>query len=892
MPDRKARLLLVDGNSIIHRAFHALPPLQTSAGVQTNAVYGFATMLQKAFDLVAPDYVIVAFDHSKVTFRHDLYNEYKGTRPETAPELRPQFALAKRLLAAWKLASCELEGYEADDLIGTLSHKGKEAGLEVLILTGDRDALQLVDDRVKVLLMRRGLSQVELLDREAIKKTYGLEPGQLIDVKALMGDASDNIPGVPGVGEKTAVQLVRQYGDLEGVLAHAGEVRGRKVAANLAAYADQARLARQLATIRCDVPAELDLEACRRENPDYEAVLALYKELEFNSLVKDVLKAMQAGGAGVAPAATVKTLNLPAPLTLSSLEELAALARRLAGEQEVAIELALNNANYLDAAALAVGLAWEGGVAVLGTAGMPAAGLAGALEPLLQAGPIFHDAKAALVWLKEAGARVADPGGDTMVAGYLLNPTASRHDLPELCLAHLDLALVNEESLLLTTARRAVATRLLHRDLIAKLQVAGMEELYRRVELPLARILGEMESYGVAVDLETLDLMGAELEGNIAALTEEIHRLAGENFNINSARQLGSILFEKLGLPPVKRTKTGFSTDAAVLEELAAKHPIAAKLVEYRQLTKLKSTYVDGLKPLVNPRTKSLHTTFNQTVTATGRLSSSEPNLQNIPVRLEVGRRLRRAFVPHAPGRLLLAADYSQIELRVLAHISGDAGMIAAFRRGEDIHARTAAEVFGVPLNEVTPFMRRSAKAVNFGIVYGISDFGLSRDLGISRSEAHAYIERYFQRYPGVRAYMEEVVARARQDGYVTTLLGRRRYLPDLFSSNHTARSFGERAAMNTPIQGSAADIIKIAMVKIFRLLEEQYPAARMILQVHDELIFDVPEEDLPAVAALVKENMENTLELQVPLQVDLKYGPNWYDMEPYEGAIKHAGTA
>lgn len=891
MTAKNGRLLLVDGNSVIHRAFHALPPLQTKEGQPTNAVYGFATMLQKAMQQVDPDYVIVAFDHSKVTFRHGIYGDYKGTRPETAPELRPQFALVRRLLAAWRLASCELEGYEADDLIGTLSRKGKEAGMEVLILTGDRDALQLVDEGIKVLLMRRGLSQVDFLDREAIKKTYGLEPKQLIDVKALMGDASDNIPGVPGIGEKTAVQLVRQYGDLEGVLAHAHEVKGRKIAANLAAYADQARLSKELATIHCDLPVELDPGACRRGEPDYQAVLALYRELEFNSLVKDVLKGMQAETSGD-NSVTVKTLTLPSPRFLTGLKELSELAGHLAGRKEVALVLTLNSANYMEARALAVGVAWEGETAALDAASIPAAGLAVALEPLIAAGAIFHNAKEALVWLKKAGARLSDPAGDTMIAGYLLNPTASHHDLPELCLEHLQLALVENGSIVENTARRAAAVRLLHGELLAKLQVAGMGELYRRVELPLTRVLGEMEILGVAVDLKTLELMGDELEESIVTLTEEIYRLAGEKFNINSSRQLGNILFEKLGLPPVKRTKTGFSTDAAVLEELADKHPIAAKLVEYRQLTKLKSTYIDGLKPLVNPHTKSLHTTFNQTVTATGRLSSSEPNLQNIPVRLEIGRRLRRAFVPHSQDRLLLAADYSQIELRVLAHISGDPGMIAAFRRGEDIHARTAAEVFGVPLSEVTPLMRRSAKAVNFGIVYGISDFGLSRDLGISRSEARDYIKRYFERYPGVKAYMEEVVARARMDGYVTTLLGRRRYLPELFSSNHTVRSFGERAAMNTPIQGSAADIIKIAMVRIFRLLEEHYPEAWMILQVHDELIFDVSREELPIIAALVKENMENTLELQVPLQVDLKCGPNWYDMEPYHGAEKDAGTA
>lgn len=886
MPAKTASLLLVDGNSVIHRAFHALPPLQTREGVRTNAVYGFATMLQKARDMVKPDYIIVAFDHSKVTFRNDLYDKYKGTRPETDPELRPQFALVKRLLAAWNLASCEAKGYEADDLIGTLSRQGAEAGVEVIILTGDRDALQLVGNHVKVLLMRRGLSQVEAIDREAIRKNYGLQPQQLIDVKALMGDTSDNIPGVPGIGEKTAVQLVRQYGDLEGVLAHAGEVRGRRVAENLMTYAGQARLARRLATIDCHAPVTLDLDGCCNRPPDYEAVLALYKELEFHSLVKDVLQAMgQEEGQTPAETTTVQGLELPEPLTLGGLEDLADLVERLVGEDEVALELVLNSPNYLEAAAVALGLAWEGGVAVLGTAGIPAAALAGTLAPLLQAAPVFHDAKAALVWLGNAGAQAADPGGDTMVAGYLLNPTASRHDLPELCLEHLNLALVEGDSLQLAVARRAEAIRLLHRELVAKLQAAGMENLYRRVELPLTRVLGAMESYGVAVDMEALDLMGSELDGGLAALTEAIYELAGERFNLNSPKQLAVILFEKLGLPPVKRTKTGFSTDAAVLEELAYKHPIAAKLVEYRQLAKLKSTYVDGLKPLVNPQTGSLHTSFNQTVTATGRLSSSEPNLQNIPVRLELGRRLRKAFVPHGPGRLLLAADYSQIELRVLAHIAGDPAMIDAFRRGEDIHARTGAEVFGVPLDEVTPAIRRSAKAVNFGIVYGISDFGLSRDLGISRAEAHDYITRYFQRYPRIKAYLDEVVARARQEGYVTTLLGRRRYLPDLFSSNRNVRSFGERTAMNTPIQGTAADIIKVAMVKIARLLEEEYPATRMILQVHDELIFDVPEEELPAVAALVKEAMEHTLELQVPLQVDLKAGPNWYDLEPYKAA-------
>ncbi|NLW07943.1 MAG: DNA polymerase I [Clostridia bacterium] len=883
------KLLLVDGNSVIHRAFHALPPLKTRDGVQTNAVYGFVTMMQKAMAPAAPDYVIVAFDHSRVTFRNQLYDDYKGTRPQTDPELRPQFAMVKRLLSAWGWAACEQEGYEADDLIGTLSRQAAAAGLEVLILTGDRDALQLVTDRVKVHLMRRGLSRVEVFDLAAIRKTYDLEPSQLVDVKALMGDSSDNIPGIPGIGEKTAVKLVRQYGDLEGVLAHAGEIKQRKLAANLVAYADQARLSRQLAMICCTAPVKLNLDECRRA-VDYEALLALYKELEFNSLVKDVLEEMQKQGSKGAAEAAAKDLALPEPAILASLDELAALASKLAGEQEVALELSFSDVSYLTANVVAVGLAWEGGAAAFEATSLPAQDLAKSLEPLLLAAPIYHDAKAVLAWSHKNGVQSSVPGGDTMLAGYLLNPTASRHDLPELCLEHLDVALVEDDSPLLTAARRAGVARLLHRELAAKLQLAGMSDLYRRVELPLTRILAAMESYGVAVDLETLEMMEAELAGGIDGLTAVIYELAGEEFNINSPKQLGNILFTKLGLPPIKRTKTGFSTDVAVLEELADKHPIAAKLVEYRQLTKLKSTYVDGLQSLVNPDTGRLHTTFNQAVTATGRLSSSEPNLQNIPVRLEMGRRLRRAFVPHAPGRLLLTADYSQIELRVLAHIANDEVMIAAFRNGEDIHARTAAEVFGVPLAEVTAEMRYRAKAVNFGIVYGISDYGLSRDLGISRSEARNYIERYFQRYAGVKAYMEEIVARARQDGYVTTLLGRRRYLPDLFSSNHNVRSFGERTAINTPIQGSAADIIKIAMVKIFSMLEEAQSTARMILQVHDELIFDVAAEELATLVPLIKTGMENTLELKVPLQVDIKYGPNLYDLHPF--AVEEAENA
>ncbi|MGB9661258.1 MAG: DNA polymerase I [Moorellaceae bacterium] len=885
------RLLLIDGNSITHRAFHALPLLSTSAGIFTNAVYGFTLMLKKALEEARPEYVAVAFDYSKISFRHEFMPTYKAQRPETAAELRPQFALVKKLLQAWRIAMYECEGYEADDLIGTLASQAAAQGITCLILTGDRDTLQLVNEKVSVMLTRKGISQVEIYDIRTIKEQYGLEPSQLIDVKALMGDASDNIPGVPGIGEKTAVQLVKEFGDLEGVLAHADKIKRQKVAENLLRYAEQARLAKRLATICCQAPVKLDLEHCRLREPDYAALLSLFKELEFHSLIKEVLQKMQPErkadpGATPSPGARVHAHSwaFPAPLVLEGISNLQTLVRELLKEKTVALQLGLATPSYLEANLQAVALAWEGGTAVLAAGGLPREAVAAALEPLLcgkEVPLVFHDAKAALVWLAEAGVQVGEPAGDTMVAAYLLNPTASRHDLPELCLEHLDVALVPEKEPLKDAARRAYAVLHLHEVLAEKLRLASMEELYRGVEVPLTRVLASMERSGVAVDLPTLELMGTELDAALQKLTEEIYTLAGERFNINSTKQLAFILFEKLGLPPIKRTKTGFSTDSEVLEELALQHEIAARLVEYRQIMKLKSTYIDGLKPLINPRTGRLHTSFNQTVTATGRLSSSEPNLQNIPVRWELGRRLRRAFVPRGPGRVLLAADYSQIELRILAHISGDEKLKEAFLLGEDIHARTAAEVFSVPLEEVTPEMRRAAKAVNFGIIYGISDFGLARDLGISRREAREYIERYFQRYPKVKAYLEQAVQRARETGYVTTLLGRRRYLPDLFSPNHNVRSFGERTARNTPIQGSAADIIKVAMVRIFRQLQDQGLKSEMILQVHDELIFDVPEEELRQVGLLVKEAMEQAIPLDIPLRVDLKYGPNWYDLKP-----------
>ncbi|MGB9886641.1 MAG: DNA polymerase I [Moorellales bacterium] len=872
----KGKLLLLDGNSLLHRAFHALPPLSTKQGLPTNAAYGFTTMLFKALEQEKPTHVAVAFDKARVTFRHEQYRDYKAQRPPTPEELRPQFEWVKRILSALNIPYFELEGYEADDLIGTLVRKAEEQGLESVIVTADRDALQLVSDRTRVLLTKRGISQLATYDHRSLQEELGLEPRQIVDLKALMGDPSDNIPGVPGVGEKTALKLVREYGSLEELLSRVSEVYPPSLAEKLVDHAQQARLSKQLATIYREVPLEIDWESCRHRPPNREELLAVFRELEFKSLLKSVL--------GVEPEPSpARAGSSPRPWKeLRSAEELKAYLEGIRIRGRGALALIWEGRDYFRQPLRALGLAAPDTV--------PAGYDPGRGDPrpaltrfISEGTPVLaHDAKATMVSLARMGLPLWWPADDTLLMAYLREPGAANYALEELAARELKRSL-EAVSPVEAAALRAEAVLDLAAALQSQMRLLDLEKLYREVELPLTRVLAEMELCGIRVDVACLEELGKELAAGMEKVAQEIYRLAGEVFNLNSPRQLGQILFEKLGLPKGRKTKTGYSTSAEVLEELAAQHPIAAKILEYRQLMKLKSTYVDGLKPLIEPDTGKIHTTFHQAITATGRLSSAEPNLQNIPVRLELGRRLRRAFGPSAPDRVILAADYSQIELRVLAHISGDEGLIAAFHQGQDIHTRTACEVFGVSPEEVTPEMRRRAKAVNFGIVYGISDFGLARDLGISRQEAREYIDRYFRRYPGVKKYVEEIVTRARENGYVTTLLNRRRYLPDLFSRDPAVRSFGERTAMNTPIQGSAADIIKVAMVLIYRALKEKGLASQMILQVHDELIFDTPKEELASTAELVRQLMEGAFTLRVPLVVELKYGPNWYELKPWE---------
>jgi DNA polymerase-1 len=879
------KFLIVDGNSLIHRAFYALPLLSNAQGDFTNAAYGFTTMFTKILAEEQPDYVIVCFDKGKVTFRTEQFQDYKGHRKATPPELRPQFPLVKRILAAMNVAFVELEGYEADDLIGTMVQKGEEAGFNNLVLTGDKDALQLVSDRSTVLLIRKGISDLDRYDRQAVLDRYGLEPKQIIDLKGLMGDASDNIPGVPGIGEKTALKLLHRYGTVEGIYEHLNEITS-KLGEKLRENRSLADLSKKLASIECCVPMEIDFSQYQSKLPDYDKLLAIYKELDFKSLIKGILDRMAAANQGTPSVLDEEREEKFSFNQISDINEI----REILHEVDKSLSLAIyvtHRGDYFQGDVSSLSFAFSGHDAyAVFEDNMGTESFCAVLKMIFQESQlkkIVYNAKELQVMLAHKGIKIREAVSDVMLGAYLLNPGASEYSLESLSLEYLNKALVTRENEVEDHARRAQVLLQLNTVIERKIREQGMEKLYREVELPLEMVLAEMEFTGVKVDGDMLKTMSGRLEGAISEISREIYRLAGEEFNINSPKQLGGILFEKLGLPPLKKTKTGYSTNGEVLEHLAERHEIAAKIIEHRMLVKLKSTYVDGMQSLINPQTGKLHTSFNQTVTATGRLSSTEPNLQNIPIRMELGRQIRKVFVPGEKENLLLAGDYSQIELRVLAHISGDLVLQEAFRKDQDIHARTASEVFGVHMEQVDGEMRRRAKAVNFGIIYGISDYGLARELGITRKEAKKYIDSYFARYQGVAEYLRRVVAEAKNTGYVTTILNRRRYLPDIFSSNYNVRSFGERTAMNTPIQGSAADIIKVAMVNVFNLLKEKGYRSKMILQVHDELIFEVVPEEMKTLAIEIKNLMENAISLDVPLKVDLKWGKDWYQMNKYQ---------
>lgn len=860
------KVMLLDGNSLINRAYYALPGLRNSAGKPTGAVLGFLNMFLKITESERPDYLAVAFDLRGPTLRHEAYANYKAHRTGMPEDLAVQIPMLKEVLTALGIAQFELPGYEADDLLGTLARCAEKAGLEALIVTGDRDALQLVSDRIRVVLTKKGISDTKEYDGAAVQAEYGITPAQVVDLKGLMGDASDNIPGIPGVGEKTALKLIREFGGVDSVLENADRVPGKKLPQLLRDYGDQARLSKRLAAIECEAPLGMRLEDLRRKDPDAAAVQKILTELEFKNLLRRF-------------APEPEPLKAP-PAGNGQIEEL-----------EEIDEAVLESGGHLP---------FEPGSArKVAVYYCPASGV---LSFCLRPGRVYRFAE------KEDAARVlsecfVDP--ETLIIGHDLKPLILRHLFPGGCVRaelfdtavaaylldsgrtnfHLesllrDYGLPNSGTADLFSRSAAHLLIRMHSLMSERLRADGLDHLYRKVEAPMIAVLASMEHLGVRVEASGLEEMGRELETRIFILSQDIFSQAGSQFNINSTRQLGEILFNKLGLPVVKRTKTGPSTDSDVLETLAPRHEIVRKILEYRTLAKLKSTYVDGLKPLIRPETGRIHTTFNQTVAATGRLSSTEPNLQNIPIRMEEGRRIRKLFRAEE-GMSLLTADYSQIDLRVLAHYSRDEALVDAFRRDQDIHARTAAEVFEVPMDQVAPDMRRRAKTVNFGLVYGQTDYGLSRELGISRAEAREFIDRYFARYPGVKAYMEQTIAAGREKGYVTTLLGRRRYLPEINSRNRNLRSFAERIAINSPIQGTAADIIKLAMVDLHTEMEGRGLKSRMLLQVHDELIFEIPSGEISEMSRLVRSRMEEALKLEVPLRVDLKTGPNWYDLTP-----------
>jgi len=871
---RKDTMIIIDGNSLMHRAFYALPPLTNRDGLHTNVIYGFVNMINKLIESYKPNYMAIAFDCKAPTFRHEEYTDYKAKRLKMSEDMAEQIPYLKKVIDAMNIKRIELEGYEADDIIGTLSKMSDEKGIKTLIVTGDRDAFQLITDNVHILMTKKGISEMEEYDREKLIAQYSITPEQVIDLKGLMGDASDNIPGIPGVGEKTALELLKEFGTVENMLDNTDKIKKNKVKQNVENNKEIALLSKRLATIITDVPINDSIEDCEYKEPDYEALSQLYSMLDFKSLLERLKNSIAVNK--VESLSEEKALDVVVN-EITEFKEMQNIIDKIKKEGRIVFKISQDADGKPDY--IFVGVQDQYYSIPIDDASRALIKEVMEDEHIEKAG---HDIKSDIILLKNIGINVENIGFDSMIGAYLLNPSKPDYKLRNIYNEFFGTDIKDYESKDGDKAKNYCNSIKAVYDLMEpiknKISEKRMESLYKDVELPLVEVLADMEYEGFKVDKDKLQELSALFSERIDKLTQEIYELAEEEFNINSTKQLSVILFEKLGLPPVKKTKTGYSTDVEVLESLSDKHPIIDKILEYRQLLKIKSTYIDGFINLINEQTGKIHSKFNQTVTATGRLSSTEPNLQNIPVKTENGREIRKVFVPKNEDYVLVDADYSQIELRVLAHISGDEGLIESFINNEDIHTRTASEVFGVDKELVTPLMRSRAKAVNFGIVYGISDFGLSRDLKIPRKVAKKYIDNYFARYPKVKKYMEDIIKEGREKGYVTTILNRIRYIPELASSNAVQRNFGERMAMNTPIQGSAADIIKIAMVKVYKELKKRKMKSRLILQVHDELIVEAHKDEVEEVMKIVKEKMEAAVQLKVPITVDVKSGMSWYD--------------
>ena len=880
------KIMLIDGNSIVNRAFYGVPLLTNGEGRYTNGVYGFLNILFKLLDEEQPDYLAVAFDLHAPTFRHRTFDGYKGTRKGMPEELREQMPLLKEVLQAMHIPIFEQEGFEADDILGTLSALAEKNGIVPVVVSGDRDLLQLAGETLKVRIPKTKGGRTETEDYYAadVQAKYGVTPAEFIDMKALMGDTSDNIPGVPGIGEKTAAKIITQYHDIETAIAHAAEIKPKKASENLAAYQEQARLSKFLATIVRDMPLEWDKESLKIGDMFNQTAYELVKRLEFKSMFS------RFEGSASAPKQAEQTYRFVADRE-GAKEVLAALKKG-----EVGYAFVYENE---EGQGLALYQEQLGGVWI-------EASMAFLMQELLEIfRPFFadsayrkigHDVKKDIRFLRSYGYNGFTAEFDTAIGAYILNATGSSYEYDDIAATFLNETYPSQEEVFgkgrtkkafaalpeaertAYGARQAEIFFRARKVMEERLAENEQKSLFYDMEMPLIYVLADMEKYGIKVDKAALLAYQKRLGESLDGMEEEIYALAGEKFNINSPKQLGVILFERLGLKGGKKTKTGYSTAADVLEKLRTEHPIVERILHYRQLAKLKSTYADGLLAVMDAETEKIYSTFNQTITATGRISSTEPNLQNIPVRLELGRELRKIFIPESAEFCFLDADYSQIELRVLAHISGDESLIAAFKSNQDIHRMTASQVFHVPFDEVTPLQRSNAKAVNFGIIYGKGAFSLGQDLGISRKEAEEYINAYFARYPKIKTFMEDTIKNGAKNGYVSTLWNRRRNMPELQSSNFMQRAAGERAAMNMPIQGTAADIIKLAMIKVHRALQEGGYRSRLILQVHDELLIEAYKEEKDAVAKILKENMEHAADLLVPLDVDVHEGASWFE--------------
>jgi len=888
MSDRP-RLFLVDGSSYIFRAFYAIRHLSNSKGLPTNAIFGFTQMLLKVLKEHQPDYLAVVLDSKAPTFRSEIYKEYKANRPAMPEALVPQIPYIRRIIEEYQIATLEMEGYEADDLIGTVA-KGLAPEVDVVIITGDKDILQLVSDRIQVY----DTMKEKRFGVEEVVQRFGVKPEQVVEVMGLAGDAIDNIPGVPGIGEKTAIELIKIFGSIENLLTHLDQVRQKKLKENLETYGEQARLSRKLATIHTDAPLTYRLNDFAPSSPNQNGLREIFKELEFNKLLKELPEEKRP---------EKRDYRL-----ITDQNEFLALLEELKKAKSFSIDLETTSPYPMWADLVGISLSYKSDQAFYIPVGhrlreaeeqLPLPWVLKELKPILEdrkVNKVGQNLKYEWIVLKRYGMHLQGIYCDTMIASYLLNPTKHNHNLGEIAREYLDRNVTDYKEVVGTGGKEvtfdkvelkrardyscgdADVTLQLSHLLLPKLEEEGLKDLYYQMELPLAIVLAKMEMNGVKIDIDLLQEFSKEIETQLQQKMERIYGLAGEVFNINSSQQLGKILFDKLKLPVIKKTKTGYSTDVDVLTKLSLQHDLPLEILGYRNLSKLKSTYIDALPKLIHPITGRVHTSYNQTVTATGRLSSSDPNLQNIPIRAEERSRIRQAFIPEK-GWTIVSADYSQIELRILAHFSQDETLMEAFHKEEDIHTRTASEIFGVPMEKVTPSMRREAKVINFGIIYGMSAYGLSQQLGSEPKIAQAYIDAYFKKYPKAQTYIEYSLEEARQKGYVTTLLHRRRYLPDIQSPTVAIRQASERMAINTPLQGTAADIIKLAMIHIQNRIEELSLSTKMIMQVHDELVFEVPEEELQKALPMIQDGMETVMELSVPLKVSIHSGKNWAEV-------------